>query len=305
MGLSEVKGLISTIQKYSTKDGPGLRSTVFLVGCNLRCKWCSNPELIEPGTKVMYFDQRCKQCGACVSIAVDHSIKFFESACKIDRQKCTNIAECVDVCSYDAYEKVGYEITSIDLYKKLIRDQVFYAMSGGGVTFSGGEPGLQAEFVHQTAKLLRADGIHVALDTAGLLCWNKLEILLGEVDLVLYDIKAFNPDIHHQCTGVNNKQILENAKLISETGKPMVIRMIIVPQMNDAIEDIMARLDFIKSLGNAVKQVDILEYHKLGLGKYHRLGYQYQLDDSPECKGAFIAEVKQRAISIGLNILRL
>jgi len=300
--MGEVKGLISTIQKYSTKDGPGIRSTVFLVGCNLKCKWCSNPELIGFGTKVMYFDKRCKQCGACVSIAANHSIEFFDSACKIDREKCTNIEDCVNICPYEAFEKVGYEITSNKLYEKLKRDQVFYTTSNGGVTFSGGEAGLQDEFVYETAKMLRADGIHVAMDMAGLLDWNILERLLEQVDLVLYDIKAFNYDIHKKCTGVDNKLILDNAKCISEKGKPMFIRLVIVPQMNDDIDDIKARLEFIKGLGDAVKQVDILKYHKLGLGKYHSLGLKYFLDETPECKDSFIDEVKQIAISFGLKV---
>jgi pyruvate formate lyase activating enzyme len=300
--LAEVNGLISTIQKYSTKDGPGLRSTVFLVGCNLKCKWCANPELIGPETKVMYFDRRCKQCGACVSIAAHHSIEFFEGACKIDREKCTNLVECMDICPYEAYEKVGYTITPVELYKKLKRDEVFYATSSGGVTFSGGEPGLQDKFVFETSKLLRMDGIHVALDTAGMLSWNKLDKLLDEIDLVLYDIKAFNPNIHKKCTETDNKLILENAKRISEKGKPIIIRMVIVPQKNDDIEDIEERLKFIKSLGDAVRQVDILKYHKLGSGKYYRLGLKYQLENTPECKDPFIEVVKQMAIGYGLNV---
>lgn len=299
--MSEVKGLISKIQKYSTKDGPGIRSTVFLVGCNLRCKWCANPELIEYVTKVMYFDSRCKQCGTCVAIAANHSIEFSGKACKINREKCTNIEECIDVCPYEAYEKIGYEITSADLYKKLKRDEVFYKTSGGGVTFSGGEAGLQYEFVYETAKLLRTDGIHVALDTAGLLSWTSLKKLLEQIDLVLYDIKAFNAKIHKECTGVSNEVILENAKRIAETKKPMFIRMVIVPEMNDDIEDIKARFEFIKSLGDVVKQVDILKYHKLGVGKYYRLGMVYELEDIPECTDSFIEELKQLTAGHDLN----
>ena len=299
--MSEVKGLISTIQKYSTKDGPGLRSTVFVVGCNLRCKWCANPELIDPGTKVMYFENRCKQCGACVAIAANNSIEFSGKYCKIDREKCTNLEECIAVCSYEAYEKIGYQITANELYKKLKRDEVFYKTSGGGVTFSGGEAGLQDDFVYETAKLLRADGIQVALDTAGLINWNKIERLLDQVDLVLYDIKAFNSNIHKKCTGVDNEIIIENAKLIAKKGKPMFIRMVIVPEMNDDIEDIKARFKFIKGLGDAVKQVDMLKYHKLGLGKYLRIGMEYQLEQIPECKDSFVEDLKQLATNYGLN----
>ncbi len=300
--MPEIKGLISTIQKYSLKDGPGIRSTVFLIGCNLNCKWCSNPELNRFGTKVMYFDMRCKQCGACVSVAADNSIGISEGSCRIDRKKLTNLEECADICPYEAYEKVGCEITSTELYKKLKRDQVFYTTSGGGVTFSGGEPGLQDEFVYESAKLLRADGIHVAFDTAGLLNRAILEKILKEVDLVLYDIKAFNSYIHKKLTGADNRLILENAKLISEKEIPIIFRMVIVPQLNDNIEDIRLRLEFIRNLGGAVKQVDILKYHKLGSGKYKRLGLKYQLNDIPWCKDSFIDHIKEMAIDYGLNV---
>jgi len=249
----------------------------------------------------MYIGNRCRQCGACVAIAANNSIEFYENACRIDREKCTNLEECIEVCPYEAYEKVGYEITPEELYNKLKRDEVFYTISGGGVTFSGGEPGLQDEFVYETAKLLRTDGIHVALDTAGFLEWGRLQKVLDETDLVLYDIKAFNSDIHKKCTGVGNKVILENARRIAGLKKPMFIRMVIVPKMNDDIEDIKARLEFIKSLGDAVKQVDLLKYHKLGLGKYRGLGIEYQLHDIPDCEDSFMAYVKQMAIGYGLK----
>lgn len=293
--MENAKGFISRIQRYSTKDGPGLRSTVFLVGCNLKCKWCANPELLEAGPKVMYFEERCKQCGACVAIAANSSITFSGNACRIDREHCINIKDCIDVCSYEAYEQVGYEITARELYKKLQRDEAFFKTSGGGVTFSGGEAGLQDEFVYETARLLREDGIHVALDTAGLLSWEQLERLLGQIDLVLYDIKTYDAETHKRCTGVDNALILKNAQRIAAMNKPMLIRMVLVPSMNDDLDDIKARFQFSKDLKEAVQQIDILKYHTFGLGKYLRLGMKYPLKDIPECEDGFIERVRQLA----------
>ena len=296
-------GLISRIQRYSTKDGPGLRSTVFMQQCNLRCQWCANPETIKPGFNVFWFKERCRQCGSCVQAAANNAITFAEpgQGVVIDRKRCSNLLDMVDVCPYDAYEKVGKEMTSRELADLLLRDKAFYDESHGGVTFSGGEPALQAEFVTQTAQHLKAEGVHLCLDTAGNIRRDKLLPLVDMVDMVSYDFKAFDPEIHLACTGVDNRLILENAKAIAAMGKPMLARMVIVPTRNDQAEDIRKRLDFIHSLGSAVQQVDILEYHIYGIGKYEKLGMPYLLHDLPPVQRDMIAQTKQYAEEIGLK----
>lgn len=296
------KGLISTIQKYSTKDGPGIRSTVFCIGCNLRCKWCSNPELMEPGIKYMHFENRCIHCGACVSIASNQSIKFAEVGCEIDRARCTNMDECMDICPREAFEKVGYEITSEELVGKLLRDKVFYDQSAGGVTFSGGEPALQGDFVVEAANLLRQQGVHVALDTAGCLSWGELKPVMEAVDLVLYDIKAFDRDIHIACTGAGNEMILANAQNIAQMNKELIIRLVIVPGWNDQFTDIKKRLCFIKELGKGVIRVDILRYHALGAGKYRRLGLEYPIRTGLECDETLLEATRKMAVELNLNV---
>lgn len=295
-------GLISRIQRYSTKDGPGIRSTVFMQQCNLRCQWCANPETIRPGFNVFQFKERCRQCGTCVQ-ASNGAITFAEpgSGVNIDRKKCTNLLDMVDMCPYDGYEKVGKEMTSRELADLLLRDKAFYDESGGGVTFSGGEPALQAEFVRETALLLKEEGVHICLDTAGNIRWDKLRPLVETVDMVSYDIKAFDAEIHLNCTRVDNRLILENAKAIAAMGKPILARMVIVPQRNDQPEDIRKRLDFIRSLGRAVQQVDILGYHIYGVGKYHKLDMPYLLEGIPPCPREVTEQVKQYAEEIGLN----
>ena len=296
------KALISNIQNYSTKDGPGIRTTVFFTGCNLKCVWCSNPELIEPGIKVMYFENRCRRCGKCAETAVNNSIILTESGCEIDREKCTNIEECMEVCSYEAYEKSGYEISAQDLYNKLIRDKIFFEQSGGGVTFSGGEAGLQYEFLSEIGAELQKDNIHTALDTAGLITWEKLEKAINSMNMVLFDIKAYDSRLHRKYTGAGNELILENIKKTAAKNKELIIRMVIVPGMNDNMEDIKKRISFIKELGSAVKQIDILKYHNLGEGKYKSLGMIYSVPKDLYREEGFWKKVKEMASETGVKV---
>ena len=296
------KALISNIQNYSTKDGPGIRTTVFFTGCNLKCIWCSNPELIEPGIKVMYFENRCRRCGKCAETAVNNSIILTESGCEIDREKCTNIEECMEVCPYEAYEKSGYEISVQDLYNKLIRDKIFFEQSGGGVTFSGGEAGLQYEFLSEIGAELQKDNIHTALDTAGLITWEKLEKAINSMNMVLFDIKAYDSRLHRKYTGAGNELILENIKKTAAKNKELIIRMVIVPGMNDNIEDIKKRISFIKELGSAVKQIDILKYHNLGEGKYKSLGMIYSVPKDLYREESFWKKVKEMASETGVKV---
>lgn len=256
------EGLISSVQSYSTKDGPGIRSTVFCVGCNLRCRWCSNPELMLPGKKVMEFELN-------------------ESRNQ---------------------ETVGYEIDSYTLAGILARDRVFYEVSGGGVTFSGGEAALQSEFVAETARYLKEQGISSALDTAGDVPWEMLAPVLEQMDLVLYDVKAFDPELHRKCTGKGNERILSNLGRIAEKGQKLIIRMIVVPGYNDDLEDVRRRMELVKNLGTSVQRVDILPYHTLGKGKYERLNLEYPIKGerqiSKEYWRDFCAVAKEAGLAV-------
>ncbi len=299
--MSGHKGMISKIQRYSTKDGPGLRSTVFMMGCNLQCAWCSNPELIDDGVKILYHPNFCTKCGRCAEKAKSHSIKLTDGGCVIDRDKCTNLDECASVCYFDAYETVGYEIGAGQLADTLRRDKAFYDRSGGGVTFSGGEAALQDAFIIETAKILHEDKIHVALDTAGFVPWEDLKKIIENVDMVLYDIKAADPRIHKEYTGVDNRLILENAEKIACMNVPMIIRLIIVPGINDSYEEVMRRLQFIKTLGEAVKQVDLLKYHKLGESKRVGLGIKNKMEGTSELSDKVALEYLKIAQDMGFH----
>lgn len=297
-------GLISHIQRYSTKDGPGLRTTVFTVGCNLRCLWCANPEGMLPGIKVMIDPKKCVGCGCCVAAAMPcGSITLgAQGRAVVDRARCENLPQMVEECPYEVYEAKGYAISAQALAEKLLRDKAFYQNSGGGVTFSGGEPLLQAGFVLETTRILKGNGVHVALDTAGLWDFEAVRPLLELADLVLFDVKAYDPALHRRCTGVPNQQILQNGKRLAKMGKPMLVRLVVVPTLNDDPADIAARLDYIQSLGESVRQVDILKYHRLGEGKYLRLGMEYPLPDVPSCDDATIEAICEMALARGLAV---
>ena len=288
-------GHYEKLQHYSTKDGPGIRTTVFLCGCNLRCKWCANPELIKSDGNIFYYKEKCQHCGACVN-ASNGTIVFDDVGVKIDRDKCTNLKQISDLCLYDAYEIIQKDIDSDDLVNRLVKEKIYFDKSGGGVTFSGGEALLQSDFVYECTKKLHENNIHVALDTAGNIDFSKIEKLIKEVDLVLYDVKAYDEDVHIKCTGVSNKLILENLKKINDLGKKIIIRMIIVPKMNDDIQDIKKRIDYCANLENII-QIDFLKYHIYGVGKYEKLGIEYPLKDIGEVSDTLIEEVVNYANS--------
>jgi len=294
-----IEGFISKLQRYSTKDGPGVRTTVFAVGCPMSCLWCANPELIGDAAKFLYHPRRCVACGACVAKS-GGSIRLTEEGCDIDRNS-ANLEECSVVCYYDAYEKVGGVVTVKELVSGLLRDKVFYDQSGGGVTFSGGDAAMQAEFFREVALQLKESEVHVALDTAGYFPWEKLAPLVKAVDLVLYDIKTLSRTLHKRYTGVDNQLILENAMKIADTGKDMTIRMILVPGVNDSEDEIIGRLKFVKSLGSSVK-VDILKYHKLGAGKYASLGMIEMMEGTPECPDELADYAAQAAKNMGIEV---
>ena len=275
--------------------------TVFMMGCNLNCIWCSNPETIQPTIKILYHKRLCQKCGRCVVFATNNSITLGVDGCIIDRQACTNLKEMVEICPYNAYEQKGEWYTPQVLVNKLLKDKAFYDISGGGVTFSGGEATLQSPFLIEVITMLKQHNIHVALDTAGLFDLNEITPLIDLVDLILYDVKTFNAKLHKELTGVDNKIILENLFQLSKMNKELIIRLIVVPTVNDQKDDFINRLEFINKLPNPVKQVDILPYHNLGAGKYEALGIPYPLKEISIDNPDNIAEFYDLSVKMNMN----
>ena len=296
-------GLISRIQKYSTKDGPGIRDTVFFKGCSLGCVWCSNPELIRAKPDLLFTGSKCISCGLCIDVCTHGALSFDdEDVIIVDRVKCAACGECVDVCPEGAFELVGVEISVGDLTAELLKDQVFYQTSDGGVTFSGGEPLYQAGFVRQMAEGLKTAGIHTALDTAGDVSWCLFEEVLDTIDLVLYDIKTADRDLHQRLTGRDNDLILANASMLAIKGVPMHIRMVMVPGINDSKDELSARMALICEW-ESVKQIDLLPYHRYGVGKYAQLGLDYPLGDLAEYSEEQIEIFRSHIASCGIPVV--
>lgn len=294
-------GLISIVQKYSTKDGPGIRSTVFFKGCPLGCLWCSNPELIRSHPDLLYTREKCARCGTCIEACPRDALSFGEEGfIVIIRAACDGCGNCVKACPNGALELIGKLVTVDELVTDLLKDRVFCQTSGGGVTFSGGEPLWQSGFVTQVARRMKEEGIHTALDTAGDVSWCHFDEVLDYIDLVLFDIKLAGREPHRQFTGRENDLILANAQLLSQRGVPMHIRLVMIPGINDSAARLRARMEIVSSL-KSVQQVDILPYHRYGAGKYARLGLEYPLADLEEHTPEQIAEIQELMESYGIK----
>lgn len=277
----KLTGLISNIQRFSTEDGPGIRTTAFFKGCPLRCAWCHNPEGISSHSELMWYDVRCIATRDCLSACPEGALELTIQGMQIDRQRCTACGDCVSTCPSGALEVIGSKWTPEELFTELQKDTVFYETSEGGVTLSGGEPMAQSDFVLALARLCRATGIHMALDTCGTVAWERYQCVLPLVDMVLYDLKIFDTRRHQSGTGANNDIILENARRIAAAGMPMWIRTPIIPGYTSDTANIIALGDFIASQLPTVERWDLLAYTNLGQPKYHRLGRPYALEEVP------------------------
>jgi len=276
-----MKGITFNIQRFSTEDGPGIRTTVFLKGCPLCCAWCHNPEGLSPRPELMWYDVRCIGARDCLSACPEDALELTPQGMRIDRERCTACGACADACPAGALEVIGREWTPEELFAEVDKDTVFYETSSGGVTLSGGEPMRQAGFVLALARLCHEADVHVALDTCGAVPWEQYERVLPLVGLVLYDLKISDGERHRAGTGVDNRSILENARRIAATGKPMWIRTPVIPGYTADEDNIAALGDFIARELPTVERWDLLAYTNLGQPKYHRLDRSYGLEGAP------------------------
>lgn len=307
-------GLIFNIQRYSTEDGPGIRTSVFFKGCPLDCIWCANPESKSQNLELVCRESQCIDCGKCLEAcpngvlslsaiaeeATRDESKPAEVSLTIDHRACQACGACVDACPSGAMRFYGEPVSVDEVFDEVLKDAEYYRTSGGGVTVSGGEAMMQPEFVEVLFRKCKENNIHTTLDTCGYFDSKAFSRMSDCVDLVLYDIKLMDDAQHKKYTGVHNKRILENARLISELGIEMIIRVPLIPGITDKPENLTAIAEFVKSLSNR-HVVNLLPYHNYGENKYKMLGVEYPLHGTKKQSKEQLLEMKEIFEDFGLE----
>jgi pyruvate formate lyase activating enzyme len=281
-GARDITGILFDIQRFSLHDGPGLRTNVFLKGCGLRCWWCSNPEGRMALPEVAFFDKECFLCGDCIQVCPTAAVSITSEHVTWDSAKCDGCRLCIPVCSANAFRVIGKEINAGSVIDEVLRDAAFFHPHGG-LTLTGGEPALQPEFSAAILKLAREAGLHTAIETCGAVPWKHLAQLLPYLDLILFDLKHIDPQIHSRMTGQNNLLILDNLRAINRLGGTMVIRIPLIPGFNTDESSLREMAEFIRSL-ETINEVHLLGYHTLGKSKYSALDRPYRMGDTPSMR---------------------
>ena len=269
-----IKGKVFEIKRFAVHDGDGIRTTLFLKGCPLRCVWCHNPEGLSAKAELAYLPHKCIGCGECEKACESGAHSFSGGSHSLLRENCIGCGKCEEVCLGGALTLYGKEMTVDEVLPKLLEDREFYESSDGGVTISGGECLLQADFCRELLRELKAAGINTATDTCGFISREALDKVIPYTDVFLYDLKAYDEDVHIRCTGCSNKIILENLKYIDSLGKAIEIRIPLVPCYNDGEIEKIAK--FLSTLKNITK-VRILPYHNYAGSKYTALNVKNTL----------------------------
>lgn len=277
--------LITEIQRYSLQDGPGIRTTIFVKGCPLKCPWCHNPETQNRKKEFYFYSDKCTRCGRCAEVCPSGASLMEvdtknEPVLKIDRDKCIGCMKCVEACLSEARAVTGQELSFDDIVKEAVADRLFFENSGGGVTISGGDPLYFPEFTLELAKRLKDEKVHVGLETSCFQKWEKTEPLLQYIDLFLVDIKTLDPIKHREIIGWPLEPILENIERLIEFNANVRIHLPIIPEFNDSADDFKAYIEYLSKFADRLVGVDILPYHVYGERKYDFLGrgdtYKYK-----------------------------
>ncbi|MGD9136515.1 MAG: glycyl-radical enzyme activating protein [Desulfobacterales bacterium] len=271
---------ISNIQRFSVHDGPGIRTTIFFMGCPLRCKWCQNPEAIRPTIKPMHSQHVCIGCGSCLSLCQQQALQLNNGTVEIIRERCNDCLQCIDACPSEALRPSGRRYELNELLKEVMKDEAVFRR-GGGITLSGGEPLLCIDFTEALLQLLRDREIHTAVETCGYPPWAHYQRVSDLIDFFLVDVKLISSEKHKHWTGVDNKGILSNIRRLSEAARPMVLRVPLIPDVNDDEQEFGAIVAFAKSLPHLLS-IHILPFHQIGRDKYEQLGMAYELSQLKE-----------------------
>ena len=274
--MPDLNGFVFNIQRFSIHDGPGIRTTLFLSGCPLRCFWCHNPEGYKRQPQVQFFPELCILCGECLVICQHQAHKINGDLHSYDRNRCVRCGECVAACCAEAVQFTAQQFSVSQVVEEVLRDQAFYDTSAGGMTLSGGEPLLQHQFSRSLLEECQRAGVHTAIETSAHCRWEDLEDLLPWVDLVMMDIKHLDAEKHTWATGVSNRRILTNAQKLADTGIPLIFRIPVIPTVNDTPDEIAAIAQFISSLRQENISLELLPFHRLAGDKYRSLDLDYR-----------------------------
>lgn len=298
--MTQKEGIIFNIQRYSIHDGPGIRTTVFLKGCPLRCKWCSNPESINPFPELFLRRDRCDQCKQCIEICSPNAIFFDDNIIQINRSKCNLCMKCIEVCPLDVINITGKKVSIDYIISEVMQDELFYNNSGGGVTISGGEPLHQIEFTLNLLKEFKKKSLHTTLDTTGYANGKDFEKILPYTDLILFDIKHLDSKIHQKYTGIPNEIILDNFERCLKHNQKIWVRVPIIPNFNDSLQYIESLAKFLSN--KLIDKVSLLKYHEWGKHKYKFLDRDYPLKNAYFINQDLIFKFKKMLESYGLNV---
>lgn len=297
-----ITALNGNIQKFSTQDGPGIRSTVFLKGCPLRCLWCHNPEMISPENQMMISPSRCIRCGACADVCPEGGITISEDGVSIDFTACKACGACSKVCYSKAITYVAKEMTVEEVLEIVLQDKEFYADSGGGVTISGGEPLAHVAFARALTDACREEGVDVCIDTCG--CGDTRQLMAlaqsRNVTHVLYDLKHMDAAVHGRLTGVGNERIIRNLRALAadpQTHDKVWVRMPLIKDLNDGDGTIRAAVALLEEL--AIKKVSLLGYHEMGVSKARNAGLEYASFEAPSHER--LMEIKEMMRGAGID----
>jgi pyruvate formate lyase activating enzyme len=294
-------GLVFNIQKYSVHDGPGIRTTVFLKGCPLNCAWCHNPESISPRREILALPGRCIDCAECRRACPYGGVIAGAGALPVRPAECTLCSACVNACPTAGRRMVGEEMSVPRVLKVILQDQLLYEESGGGVTFSGGEPLWQPEFLRELIEACHAHGIHTTVDTCGLARWEHLQAIAALTDLFLYDLKLIDETAHMRYTGVSNRTILSNLEALGRSHRNLWIRVPVIPGINDSEANLEATAHFVAAIPS-VRQVNLLPFHRLGLAKDRLLGRTEHLPDLRPPTPETMTRAGQIFTNLGLTV---
>lgn len=297
-------GLVTEVERFALNDGPGIRTTVFLKGCNMKCKWCHNPETISRSRDILYYANKCISCYKCVYVCPSKAQKKISGLHHYYPNLCVKCGKCADICYAGAMAISGKKMSTEEVMAEIVQDRLYYKTSGGGVTISGGEVFCQREFAESLVDACHSEGITVGVETNLHFDWEEISPLLSKLDLVMCDLKLYDEAEHIRWTGVTNEKIKSNIRKIAESGKPFIVRTPIIPGATDSDENIRNIAGFLRdaNVNGTLLCYELLNFNPLGATKYKSMKKRYEFEQAKPLSEARMAALRELAASAGIKV---